>query len=175
MTSYAAVNSLVSLGAFDAIHRKELYRFFLSQKLPDGSFRVHVNGLVFSPQLTPRERLSQLLLRAGDLSPPQHAHAGVGRRRARVPAALPDIRGRVRRTSRNRGARRVHFLRGGGSEHLGVLGGLQRGGAGGRCGEELKRSDGCRVDSATWRAGSTVARTSWWTDATRGMWERQWR
>mgnify|MGYP004468705525 FL=1 len=44
MTSYAAVNSLVSLGAFDSIHRKELYRFFLSQKLPDGSFRVHVNG-----------------------------------------------------------------------------------------------------------------------------------
>ena len=44
MTSYAGVNSLVSLGAFDSIHRKELYRFFLSQKLPDGSFRVHVNG-----------------------------------------------------------------------------------------------------------------------------------
>lgn len=82
MTSYAAVNSLVSLEAFDSIHRKELYRFFLSQKLPDGSFRVHVNGFDFLPFLTQRERLPQLLLRAGHLPPPQHAHAGAGRRRS---------------------------------------------------------------------------------------------
>ena len=51
MTTYAAVNSLICLERFEDIHRNELYRFFLSQNQPDGSFSVHVNGYLFGSEL----------------------------------------------------------------------------------------------------------------------------
>ena len=44
MTSYAAVNSLLIMNAYEHIHRNELYKFFYSMKRSDGGFHVHLNG-----------------------------------------------------------------------------------------------------------------------------------
>ncbi len=44
MTTYVAVNALLIMKSYDHIHRNELYKFFYSMKMEDGSFRVYVNG-----------------------------------------------------------------------------------------------------------------------------------
>ena len=58
MVTYAAVNSLAIIGAYDQIHRADIYRFFLSMKQPNGSFSVHTHGYRFAFALSQGGRLA---------------------------------------------------------------------------------------------------------------------
>lgn len=50
MTTYAAINSLALLGAYDKVDRSGLYRYFLSMKQRNGSFSVHIHGFGMVPR-----------------------------------------------------------------------------------------------------------------------------